>query len=591
MHSRRSLRGAVAGLAVLAVTGALGTTVAAGPASSATTAGCPTAYPVADLGQLVKGDPVHGSTVSSGTTPDAFTGTFIGVLEDGIAPGVPMILVDLSSPEIDRVGGIWEGMSGSPVYTADGRLLGAVAYGLSNGPSPVAGVTPAEDMQQLFAGSGAPTPAAARKVRLSRTLASRVVATGDATAAQVSDGYTQLRVPMVVSGMQGAHRRHDLARGLGMSGRVLAGSSSSQAAPTYPIVPGGNLAASVSYGEVTAAAIGTVTEVCNSQVIGFGHPFMFSGRTSYALQGADAIYIQEDSLGAPFKLANIGAPVGTISGDHLAGIAGALGATPRTDTATSTTTVGGHTFTGTSHIAVPDATPDLATATMVADQDRVLDYVGAGSGRVWWTIKGTRSDGTRFQLTRSDLYSSPYDISYETAGELSNELYQIYGAARLRITSVTTHSVLSDRAVQYRIRSVQVRVHRHWQPLMNGGMLVARAGTTRKLRVQLGSPDVAPRTVMVRLAIPARAARSNGLLTVVGGGNDEGGEVYVDLGGGPSGGGLASVLHRIRTQPHHGDVIAQVVLHRRGFVRHVQGRASSGHVVRGSRTFLLHISR
>ena len=40
-------------------------------------------------------------------------------------------------------------MSGSPVYAADGRLVGAVAYGLA-GSSPIAGITPAAEMVKLL---------------------------------------------------------------------------------------------------------------------------------------------------------------------------------------------------------------------------------------------------------------------------------------------------------------------------------------------------------------------------------------------------------------------------------------------------------
>src|SRR5688572_12561982 len=105
---------------------------------------CPDAFPVADL---AKGQPVDGLTVSSGNVPDVFAGEVLGVVDDGIAPDLDMIAVRLTSTEIDRVGGIWAGMSGSPVYAADGRLIGAVAYGLAFGPSPVAGVTPAEEMK------------------------------------------------------------------------------------------------------------------------------------------------------------------------------------------------------------------------------------------------------------------------------------------------------------------------------------------------------------------------------------------------------------------------------------------------------------
>ena len=51
---------------------------------------------------------------------------------------------------------------------------------------------------------------------------------------------------------------------------------------------------------------------------------------------ADALYIQEESLGAPFKVANLGAPVGTITDDHLTGITGVFGAGPDTAAVTST---------------------------------------------------------------------------------------------------------------------------------------------------------------------------------------------------------------------------------------------------------------
>src|SRR3954454_7416981 len=55
-------------------------------------------------------------------------------------------------------------MSGSPVYAEDGRLIGAVSYGLAFGPSPVAGVTLAADMQQLLGDVPASTLKPSRRV-------------------------------------------------------------------------------------------------------------------------------------------------------------------------------------------------------------------------------------------------------------------------------------------------------------------------------------------------------------------------------------------------------------------------------------------
>src|SRR3954452_16754641 len=150
------------------------------PAQSAAGSECPAAFPV---GSLARGQAVTGLTVSKGTEPDGFTGQVIGVLKDGIMPGLDMIMVRLSSSEIDRVG-IWAGMSGSPVYAEDGRLIGAVSYGLAFGPSPVAGVTPAADMQDMLSDNGpAPAPAA-KRVDIPKRLERQLVASGDATAAE-----------------------------------------------------------------------------------------------------------------------------------------------------------------------------------------------------------------------------------------------------------------------------------------------------------------------------------------------------------------------------------------------------------------------
>ena len=165
-RTRWASAGVAIGLTTALTTTGLTTALGAPTAQSATGTSCPAPYPEA---QLTKGQAVTGLTVdgvTSATDPAKFTGTVLGVLKDGIAPGLDMIMARLSSPEIDRVGGIWQGMSGSPVYASDGRLVGAVAYGLSFGPSPVAGITPAADMEALLGQQGASAAAPAARVAL-----------------------------------------------------------------------------------------------------------------------------------------------------------------------------------------------------------------------------------------------------------------------------------------------------------------------------------------------------------------------------------------------------------------------------------------
>src|SRR6185295_15683934 len=107
-----------------------------------------------------------------------------------------------------------------------------------------------------------------------------------------------------------------------------ASGTTSATAAAIPIAPGGNLAASLSYGTVTAAAIGTATAVCGDHVVGFGHPLAFAGDSTYSLHGADAVTIQPDVAFPSYKLANLGAPIGTVTEDRLTGIHGVTGALP-----------------------------------------------------------------------------------------------------------------------------------------------------------------------------------------------------------------------------------------------------------------------
>ena len=118
-------------------------------------------------------------------------------------------------------------------------------------------------------------------------------------------------------------------------GTYAAGQVSPGAGTADDVVAGGNLAATYSYGDIIFGGVGTATSVCDGKVVGFGHPMDFLGETSLSLHPASALYVQPDSLGAPFKVANFAAPVGTIDEDHLTGITGTFGPTPNGATITS----------------------------------------------------------------------------------------------------------------------------------------------------------------------------------------------------------------------------------------------------------------
>jgi hypothetical protein len=524
----------------MAVTAAAAITLtgfAAGPAQSAAVTpdpGCTTATQV-PVGDLTVGEAVNGLTVTQGTDPTsgAFTGTVQGVLDDGIAPGVDMILVDLHSTTIDEVG-VWSGMSGSPVYDGAGNLVGAVSYSLGYGPSTIAGVTPAGEMGKLVTGSATPLLRTARTVAVPQPIRARMVRTGVATSSEANQGMAQLPTPYTVSGISNA-RVAKLSKVLDINGgHFTAGSGGPTSGESIPIEAGGNLAASESYGTVTAAGVGTATMVCGNEVVGFGHPMDFTGPSSLSLHGARAVTIQDDPVNSGFKVANLGGPIGTVDNDRLAGIHGVLGQVPTGSVITSAATgADGSTYSGTTRVTNSDLVPDLDFTHLLAVQDKVLDRVGKGIATADWTIKGTRRNGAPFKLHRTDMYADPYDISAATGFALATDLSEIAenDGEVVKISSVSTHTRFRDDYRRYSVAKVQARFHGRWFTGTRSMPLPMRPGHLASLRVLLTSREASPRTVNMTVHVPWHTLGKVGTLRVVGGDvSTEDSEFYFDEG-------------------------------------------------------------
>lgn len=569
-----------AGAVALAASSALiaTATVSAAPAQSALDPSCPTPVSARDLPDSA---PVHGLTVTKGTVPGSFTGTFQGVLEDGIAPGVDLILMDLHSTTIDKVG-IWSGMSGSPVYDASGGLIGAVSYNLGLGPSTIAGVTPATEMAKLLRGSASATTRARSTIRLPRALARTIVGSGAATSAQVGEGVTQLRMPISLSGVS-ATRLRQLAPVLNLGrGHTVSASPGATSGERIPVVVGGNMAASMSYGTVTAAGLGTATIVCGDEVVGFGHPFNFSGPATMSLHGARTVLIQDDQTLGGFAVANLGAPVGNVDNDRLAGIHAVTGAPPASTGITSLATESTRSFTGSTHVTQPELVPELGFVNMLVSQEKVLDRVGKGAAAAAWTIEGRRANGAFFRLKRDDLYADPFDVSGASAAALAGDLEAIQGneGEIVKITSVRTESKLSDSYAAFAISKVQARVFGSWTTLNQDEPVALRAGTVATLKVFLTSRETAPRTVYVKVFVPVHAVNRLGTLDVLGGNEfaEESGDFFdgelLDFGPSPapSSSTFPALLKSLTSGPKHNQVRA--TLH----FPHARGTASKARI-------------
>ncbi len=587
----RSSRGIAVTTAAAAL--ALSGLVAAPAQSAPDPHDCPAAFPV---DAVVPDMAVNGLTVTHGITPEPFTGTTLGVLHDGVGPGLDMILVRLSSPEIDKAG-IWEGMSGSPVYAPDGRLLGAVAYTLASGTTPVAGVTPAAAMQKLLTpeGTGSTASTAARSVPLPTGMARRLVASGSASAAEAGSGLAPLPVPLHISGLA-APRVRQLSRAWGLHGVDSTGTGTSD--EVVPIVPGGNVAASISYGDVTTAGLGTVTAVCGSQVLAFGHPMNSTGTARMTMHGARAIYVQE-APDASFKVANIGAPVGTVDGDHRAGLHGVLGPAPHRTVVTSHVSVGDSSRNGTTWISDPGAVPEIAVAHVVADQDAVLDGMGGGSGSFVWRIRMHTQDGTTLLLRRADAFASPRDISYGTVQTLADTLATLQASnLGVSIDAVTTRSALSHQVARYTLDRVQLWRDGAWHRMDAYGTTVLRPGHHAYLRVLLSSAQLGRLVVRTHVRVPRAMAGRTGTLQVLGGDSLAGPTatsgtaadpfpVTAGSGSGRRVGSVAELARRLRRTPRHDAVLAQLLWAPAPGkpVRRAAGRAVTGQVVDGGLSF------
>jgi hypothetical protein len=263
------------------------------------------------------------------------------------------------------------------------------------------------------------------------------------------------------------------------------------------------------------------------ELVGFGHPFDWTGRTSMTLHNADALYIQEDSLGAPFKVSNPLGPVGTIDQDRQTGIAGFVGETPdTTDVESALTSTEGGSRTGHTYVSMPDYLPDLAALGVVANAGRVLDAVTDGTATTGFTISGTTKSGDPFTLKRDNVMADSYDIAYMAPYELYDVLYRLqtnkYTA--VDIDDISFDGTLSPDYRRYTIDTVEVKQDGAWRKVTRRSKVVAKPGQVLKMRVNLGSfrDELAPRSV--RVDVPVTWGRGESGEVLVNGGDQ--GELF-----------------------------------------------------------------
>jgi SpoIVB peptidase S55 len=495
---------------------------------------CPAAFPI---DELTAGQALEGLTVDSGTTPEPFTATVIGVLEDAVAPGFPLVIATATSPAIDEAGGIWGGMSGSPVYAADGRLVGAIAYGFA-GSSPIAGITPFSAMAELLSGGG--PEVAASKVDLTAALEKKLVASGEVTANEAASGLTRLTIPVGVSGMSGRPRRVNRMIKRHLHGvRIYAAGRASAEPAQLELVPGGNVGVALSYGDVTVGGVGTVTAVCGDEALLFGHPATHGGATTLSAHEATAVFVQPDPVFGPFKLANLGGVAGTVDQDRLAGLRTELGVTPdSTPVRTTLTAVDrGTSRTGVTNVVLPDFVADAAAGHVFSNIDRVHDRIGGGVVELEWSASGKRADGSTWRLRRHEKFADPFDVAFPPADATFFNLFFLQNNPFEAITvdNVTATGTVDPVYRQSQLVGVEkLGADGRWQALSRRTPVRLVAGSEVFLRGVLRRVRSTQVTrVQLSLVVP-RLAGGTGSLNVSAGQNEfidptEGAENFNDV--------------------------------------------------------------
>jgi hypothetical protein len=528
------------------------------------------------VSEITEGMLGTGWTVSQGRDPEPFDAEVLGVLPDAIGPGRDMIIVDTSSPAITEAGGIWFGMSGSPIYH-EGRLMGALAFGLSFGPSSIAGLTPAEEMVRLFdlpssqsLATESSASSASQRVRISRRMRQEIAQETGTSEAAVGGSFERLKVPLAVSGAGRGLSR--VRRAVSREELALLPYAGSAAAASDSVLPGASLgagssfAAALSYGDVTIAGVGTTTMACNGQALAWGHPFSFTGRASLGANAADALTIVNDPLFGAFKLATIEEGVGIVDQDRLAGLRGVFGVEPESIPLSAAVTAldTGRSRTGETLALSQEAAPFLTFFHGFSNIDSTFDQITGGSSDMSWIIRGTRESGGTWSLTRSNKFADDFDISFGSMFEIESQLNQLLNNdfEKVELTSVDMNMAIEETVKRYTVEDLLVstngRVYR------NVNRVRVSPGDTILLRVVL-QPEgrTADRLVDMSLRVPSRARRGGSIEVFGGSGEFDFGGCFFEFEecGGETSGSVDSfdeLLSSLERQPKNNRLTARL---------------------------------
>jgi hypothetical protein len=306
-------------------------------------------YRIEDLRPGMKG---IGKTCYLGSEPQDFQVEILGVMRH-VNPGGDAVLARFSGGPLADTG-VFEGMSGSPVYI-DGKLLGAVAFSFPFAKESIGGITPIAQMVDAFVEgpqTDLPGIGILKKSMLWKYVPPGPEVLGLAPAVPITASETRLQpslaaltgtsmlpisTPLSLAGFGSSTLRLFAPefRALGFS--ILQGSGATTGAgqsakPTpdadnSPLEPGSNLVIPLVHGDLDVSAGGTVTYIDGKKLYAFGHQLFNLGFSQLPMFKGKVLTVFP-SLLTSFKILETTEPIGTLRQDREMGIYGLLGETP-----------------------------------------------------------------------------------------------------------------------------------------------------------------------------------------------------------------------------------------------------------------------
>ncbi|MDE2740331.1 MAG: hypothetical protein OXI58_01975 [Gemmatimonadota bacterium] len=349
--------------------------------------------------------------------------TFVQVIDDFLAP-MPVYMVEASDPVLIQLGGIAQGMSGSPIFTEQGTW-GAIAYGYAAQDNPP---------YYFFA-----TPIEWVIGTRGRMPAAKPMATWE------GNRITPLDIPLLSTGLNGVHPlpegRSSLLSGASAAGLTQERQESFEA--------GRPLTVGLLLGELTLGSVGTVSYVDGNRIYGFGHPMNSSGPVELPIIEAKVLG-EISNLSLPFKFTTLNPTVrGTLTEDRLPAVRGVLDQEPDLVPIKSVYTFPSGGELELNHSMAVGISPytslDLVANAFFYPLYNRVDNDPGHSIRVTTDISFAGSDAT---LTRSRLYSSP-------GGRLLASIFGAYDDVASALEQLTTRL---DYAVYVREAETHVEV-------------------------------------------------------------------------------------------------------------------------------------